>query len=111
LTTSEKLATLYAANEAVEDVIAGSPTCVSIAEALRQAAEEARQAGEMYQESAEAILEHFAESPMADELEEKAQECESWADVLEDAAGNADATEDLDEAIGHAEEALGEIPY
>lgn len=92
LTGSDKLSRVYAAQENVEDVLAtwtpeddveGS----FLQDALNDAAEQIKEVGEEYQQSADNILDAFSGgSATADELQEKAESLDSWATTLEDAA-------------------------
>lgn len=58
---------------------------------LQMQADEVRQVGEEYQESADNILEYFTSgTEQSEELESNAYECESWADEIEAAAGEVE---------------------
>jgi len=89
LTGSDKLSRVYSAQENVEDFVNdwdGDEGDVSaLRDALEEAAEEIREVGQEYQESADNIRDSFSESSTADECEEKAQELEGWADEIESA--------------------------
>lgn len=90
LTNSDKLSRLYGAQEDAQDELAAlDPSddafdVQDVKNALEQAIEQIREVGEEYQESCDNIREHIAESPTADECEEKADQCEDWATQLED---------------------------
>jgi hypothetical protein len=129
ITTSDKLAALYAARESVEDAMARTDRDTKripfdnyksgVASALDEAGSEARSVGEQYRESFDNLPENFQSSS---DLEEKADSCDSWADTLDDAAAeiegiepeapekkNEDGSEDLsayDEVDATAQEAL-----
>lgn len=97
LTSSDKLSRLYAAQEDAHDRLDGwdREDADEIRSLLEDTAQEIREVGEEYQESADAIREHFETSDTADECEEKAQEIEGWADEVE----GADVPEWDDEEI------------
>lgn len=101
-TANARLSTLYAAQESVEDVIrldAGEYDFQQLAEALQGAAEEARGIGEEYEESASNVEDGFPNgSPVIDEIREKVEACENWADALESAAT------DIEDAAQRVEE-------
>jgi len=81
LTGSDKLSRLYAARESVEDLLETdfeSPS--DIIDALVDAANEARDVGSEYSEASS----NLDGKLNWEELEEKAQQCEQWADALED---------------------------
>ena len=98
VTTSDKLSRLYAAREAVEDVLEGwdcsGGDASEIREALEAASETAREVGGEYEESASNMDEHFPGSPQVDEINEKAEECETWASTLDDAASDIEDWEE-----------------
>ncbi len=128
LTSNEKLQTLYAAQEAIEDamaewqeVAAGDFTTSILVDALETAAEQAREAASMYNEAAD-NLEHGFGHPtnQSEELQSNAADAEAWADELETAAGDLvdgdDTDEDWDEEawrseiVGHIEDVVGSLP-
>lgn len=87
LTSSDKLSRLYAAQEGVEDFLAGEwAELADLAEALEAAASEARDVAAEYELAADAVDEHFPGSYQVDEIRDKASEAEQWADELEGAA-------------------------
>jgi hypothetical protein len=85
MTSSDKLSQLYGAQESAQENISDwdSEELEDLKSILEEAASEIRQVGEEYQASADAIHENFSESATADECEEKAQECDGWADEIE----------------------------
>ena len=93
-TGSDKLSNLYGAREEVEDALAawdsGGGDASDLRETLESAAETAETVGEEYREAAEA----WEGKGPAEEWEEKAEQCDSWKDELESAAGDI---EDFDE--------------
>ena len=103
LTTSDKLSTVYSIQERIEDLIGAFDyddidAMVSgledLSAELETMSEEARQVAEEYNTSADNMEEHFPSgSYQIDEIREKSQACEEWADELESAKG------DVDEAI------------
>jgi hypothetical protein len=92
LTSSDKLSQVYAAQEAAENAMAEwDPDDANEAkQILETLAETIREVAEEYQQSADSIRDNFAESPTADECEEKANELESWVDECEDAASECE---------------------
>lgn len=99
MTSSDKLATIYSAVESVEDTLAawGDGSVDDLTEALEQAAEEVRGAGEEYEESASNMEEHFQGSSQVDEIREKAEAAEEFAERLETVR---DEIEDLRPVVG-----------
>ena len=109
LTGSDKLSRLYAARESIEDVITGECTKENLIEALSDAASEAREVGQEYQESHDAMPDNFQMSATGEELQEKADQCEQWADALESAVQGVDAldwdeTDDADRPVPEDED-------
>ena len=89
LTGSDKLATLYGTSEGLDNDAEAFRTggeVNDLADALDMAVEAVREVGEGYQESADAVGEYFPGSSQVEEIEEKAAQCEEWADALEQAA-------------------------
>ena len=102
LTQSDKLSRLSAAQETVEETHGGIDDYSwdhayvdNLLDVLREAASEVREVGDEYMESGEAIREHFAESPTADECDEKAYRCEDMAGAIEDAIDEIEELEHL----------------
>ncbi len=116
-TSSPHLGSLYAARENIEDAMGDRESLVS---ALNDAAETAREVGENYEESASNIEETFGETDQVNEIREKTEACEAWADALDNAATeiegleesdvieNVDADEDDDDREEQIEQALNE---
>lgn len=107
LTGSDKLSRLYAARESVEDVIAGECTKENLIEALNDAATEAREVAQEYEDSFNNMPEALANSITGEELTEKSGQCESWANALDDAADEIDAL-DWDDIADDDDPAPGE---
>ncbi|KKN24187.1 hypothetical protein LCGC14_0897530 [marine sediment metagenome] len=86
MTSSSKMVAVWEAQESYD----GSDV-ETIEEQLKDLAQAARDVGAEYQEAADNQHEYFADSPIADENEEKAQALDGWADELETAAEEADS--------------------
>lgn len=127
--TQSKMGGAYAAQEALEDALSewrpavaeddSLPTAEDIKDALNSAAEEIRQVGEEYGESADNMESAFPYgSPTIDECREKQEALNAVADALEQAAlslrdepndaGEIEAW--ADEVRGDAEGALSDMP-
>lgn len=85
MTSSSKMVACWEAQEEI-----GKASVDGLAEALRDAANTAREVGEEYQEGADNQREYFPDSEVADENEERAQNLEQWADELESAADDVE---------------------
>lgn len=118
LTTSDKLATLYAAVESAEDSLDEIGSEEDVQGILETLAEAAREVGEMYGESADNIEQSFQNNPTAEECREKQESLDSWADDLEGAsfddfetwlaANGDDETSDEDEGEDEEKEAVAD---
>lgn len=95
--TQSKMSGAYAAQENVEDNVGDCGSIEDVKALAEEAASSIREVGEEYQESADAISEHFEGSNTAEECETKAQELEAWADEIESAV---DEFEDFEPANG-----------
>lgn len=102
--TSGKLSTLYSAQENIEDALAGldesdlAGSVETMTDILNSSAEEVRQVGEEYRESAQNIEDGFGHrTSQCDEIEEKADNCDQIADSIEDAASQLESIEIPDE--------------
>lgn len=117
MTSSDKLALLYGAQENVEDAVEEFQKSVTLVdadddsatreaaleesnaaldtlrEAMREASEQATEAADGYNESADAQEEYFSGSSQIDEIREKAEAAQSFAEALETAA---DDLEEID---------------
>lgn len=98
MTTSDKLSRLYAAQEGVEDQLGKHEGEFNeyrdgIAEALREAANEARNVGQEYRDSKDNMPEGLQEGEVGQQCEEHADLCEQWADLLEQAADSIESLE------------------
>lgn len=93
--SSSKMTSVWAAQEAFADAqMSGFDTVSDIAQAVTEVAEAARSVGEEYGESAQNIEDGFGhEVPMSEELREKADSLESWADELDSAASDIEGME------------------
>jgi hypothetical protein len=107
-TTSPHLQTIYAAQEAAEDALGqgGALTLADIAGIVRDYANGVREASESYAESADNMEEGFGhETYQSQEIREKAEACEQFADEVDSAA---DDIESLDDPDAEDDEFLGE---
>ncbi len=91
LTSSEKMATIYRAEEAIAEQDPGEPETVedaeTFADTVEEQASEVRTVGEEYGESADSMESAFQNgSSKIDELREKAEAAETMATALEEAA-------------------------
>lgn len=94
-TVNDRLSRLYSAQESVEDAMVRTKTLADLedlATALDDAAEEAELVRDEYQESHDNMPENLQYSAQSEELENKANACDTWADELRSAA---------DEVRGH----------
>lgn len=119
LTGSDKLSTIFAAQEAFHE---GKPYASpeDYAQALRDAAESIREAAEAYRESAQNMEDGFGhETSTSQELSEKGDEVESWADEIDSAADTVEGLEtgcdngdgcELDEDQHHEFAPVGQEP-
>lgn len=83
--TQSKMASVYAAQESIEDNLGDCETIEDVKNLCEEVTTTIREVGEEYQASADAITEHFEGSSTAEECETKAQELEAWADEIESA--------------------------
>lgn len=98
MTTSDKLARLYEAQESVEDALDGDFTRDDVAQALRDAGEAAQEVAQEYEESADNIEEGFGhETQMSEEIREKSSNCEDWSSTLDSAADDVESLDDPDD--------------
>lgn len=96
VTSNEKLAVIYAAQESVSDAIDTAREDGNIADlvnALRTAAEEVRGAGEMYQESYDNLSGYFQGGEQLEAAEQGVSDCEDYASSLESAADDIESGE------------------
>lgn len=87
LATSGKIASLLGIQESLAETKFTVDYVESISGDLESAAESAREVGEEYEESASNMEEYFPSSSQVDDIREKSENCDSWADALESAAG------------------------
>lgn len=105
LTSSDKLAAAYGAQEDIYEAIANwapdpnEPDASDIVEALEAAASTIRdEVAEGYRESASNIEDGFGHSTsQSEELEGKADEADTWADEVEQAASDMDEPPDKED--------------
>ncbi len=98
LTTSDKLANLYLAQETIEDITFAPSEIEEISEDLGGIASEVEEAGALvdeaiagYQESVEQITQYFPNgNPTSEECEEKIGEAETWRETFNEAAYGLD---------------------
>lgn len=81
--TTSKMSAAYAAGEALEEAIDSASCVQDLADALEEAASEIRSVAEEYEEASQAETGNGNRVPNADEMEEKAQGLNDWADSLE----------------------------
>jgi hypothetical protein len=83
--TTSKMGAIYDAQEDTHNAISewDGQNLGDLTSHLECLAETVREVSQEYQDSADNIREHFQESETADELEEKAQNLEGWADDIE----------------------------
>lgn len=97
-TTSDKLGSLYRAQEDFADSIAKLDNLEDIAQAVRDVAQTAEDVGQEYSDSKDNMPEQLQDSSG---LDEKIEACESWKDALEQAA---DEVEGMDLPEGDEKE-------
>lgn len=91
--TTSKMSGAYAAGEALQDAI-NDATCIEdITGAMETAIDEIRSVAEEYEEASQAETGNGNRVPNADEMEEKAQSLNDWADSIE---SDKDEVESLD---------------
>jgi len=92
--TNAKYGQVYAAMESAEDALDGLSEFDSldeVQEILNDCAEQAREVGEEYEESASNMESAFPNgAPKIDEIRESAEACEDFATTLEDALGSSE---------------------
>lgn len=114
-TTSAQLGTIYDAQDdaskALGFLVADETSADTLREIAEGAAQGIREAGEMYGESADNMESGFGTSTyVSEEIREKADGCESWADEIEDAANDVEDF-DEDEARTEAESEIEDNEY
>ncbi len=89
-TAGGRMCEVYSCQEEAEDAIGDwdGESKDDLETILEDAANTARDLGQEYEDSAEAIRENFSESPTADECDEKKEALEEWADAMESAKDN-----------------------
>jgi len=107
--SNETLSSLYAGVESVEDRLSTTPSHEEIEEIrdeLVSAIEEARDA---FQEKADNLSEHFPDSEMVSDFEEKVQELDSWLDGINDVDVEFDEEELTENLETWTERVWGEL--
>jgi uncharacterized protein YukE len=90
--TQSKMSTAYAAIETAEDVLNGTIECVEdIAAVLNDCAGEIRSVADEYQEGIDNMPEGLQQGAVAQESEEKIEQLNSFADSLEEKAGEIES--------------------
>lgn len=104
--TQSKMGEVYAATEALEDLMSGEFTLSDLEEAVNQAADEIRQVASEYEEAAE----HFGGQG---ENADRASDLEAYADEIEQAQLPDDQAHEgwEDEARSAVEDAISQCPY
>lgn len=113
ITTSDKLSELYAAQESIEDSLNRGELNFEefrdqVKSACEDAASTAHEVADQYRESKDNLPENFQNSTPGEELDEKADQCDNWAEALESAASEIESTEQddsLDECLNCSEAA------
>lgn len=125
--THSKMSGAYAAIEGVEDAMRTAETCEDVAEALRGASSDIESVRDEYQESLDNMPEQLQQGDTGQQIQEKIDGLDEFAQNLNDAADECEGMhEDVEEpeegeepdeeqdgglqnAIERAEEALGEL--
>lgn len=101
LTSNDKLSRCYAAGESISDAIdqfRSDREVDSLKSTMEDAANEVREVGEEYRESAQNIEDGFGhETEMSQQSQEKGDNLDSKADEIESAAGELEEFEDADD--------------
>lgn len=99
ITTSDKLASAYSAQETLEEQIGNAHDVLDLEAALNDAANSAREVADEYRESISNMPDSLQCGSVADDMEEKASALETWADELESAACEvSEMQDDVEEA-------------
>jgi len=102
--TQSKMAQVYAATEAVEDLFKEDVTLEEVQEALNTAAEEIEQVASEYEEAAQ----NFGQSG---ENQERYEALDSYADTIRSAADSFDEETSQEDIESGVQEAISECPY
>lgn len=108
MTSSDKLARLYAAQEGIAEAIL-SEDKEAIVTALEEAMNTAQEVGEEYEESLNNMPEGLQQGLTGEEIQEKVDACSSWESELSSALGEVEDLElgsELYEAAERASDAL-----
>lgn len=87
LATSDKIARLLAIQEGLAEIKLETASHIEdVQNTLEEQADEADGVGEDYNQSADNMEEYFPNSSQVDEIREKAEACEAWAEELRNAS-------------------------
>lgn len=81
--TTSKMSAAYAASESLSEALEAAGSIEDLTNALEEAVDAIRAVAEEYTEASEATTGNGNRVPNADEMEEKAQELNDWADSIE----------------------------
>jgi hypothetical protein len=113
MTGSGKLATLYSIREQMqeyevsEEISSGDDLIEEVRSQCQEWAEEIRSVGEEYRDSVNNMPDSLQQSSKADEINEKGDSCDTWADEVENAMDNVswDEPEASDEEVDKEDDA------
>jgi hypothetical protein len=89
--TTSKMSNALAAGEQLGDAIASAETIEDIIDAMDTAIDEIRSVAEEYEEASQAETGNGNRVPNADEMEEKAQSLNDWADSIDSDKGEVES--------------------
>lgn len=103
--TFSKMRGVYAAEEELTDAVEAATTPEDVTSAMEAWSEAVREVAEEYRESAENIRDGFGhDTYRSEELDEKADELESWADDGESALDGVEGMDDVESILCEAHE-------
>lgn len=91
--TQSKMSGAYAAQEALEDALAAATCPNDITSALEACAEEIRSVAEEYEESLNNMPESLQEGPTGQDIQEKVDGLNEWADSFDDMVNEVEQIE------------------
>jgi type VII secretion effector (TIGR04197 family) len=94
--TTSKMSGALAAGEALQDAINDASCVEDITSAMDEAIESIRSVAEEYEEASQAETSNGNRVPNADEMEEKAQGLNDWADSIESDKGEVESLDATD---------------